>query len=1236
MEKKSYPKVSSLIKLFCFKEYLINKCKEKIPNVEKDITFVKKAILDIYLNHLKYDELSSYLTKNNEILNCIKEGDKLKYDKLNDDNINNIIQKINKDKKNNLILKIESINLDKIIKDINQEDRKHWNYKKYKYEKGHASIKLQLVDNFEILNSDLYNLLTKQQIKIKSTFLGNCAFFGGKIFAFLLNVKSMFFEIGKFENRNIKIDYITDNNEIEDLINNVDFITKNSEEFLKKIKKNKEIFNINIGIKNISFYNVEKLKTEDESIQNYCDKFDKKIKDLVLLAIFQNIYFQNKNKEEEVFLLDKNYFDQFSFSQINSMISDNKNLQNIILNIKPENISINLINEVIYKMDKDNLKKISKTFSGIKNNKLSYKPKKEEIILFKSKKINLFKNFILINQNVFNDYFSSDFNIHLDNQNISFININNKDILKISNNKQFTLFIGYFNYIDYSYKIEKILDFESSDDLNSELKFLETIQIDSYYNDRLIDNIKDGDISPIFSSNKIIGYSYNYNQNIKDYSQKNEYIKFLFDNILIGNLLLYSFYIQIEKKLKESNKISPELYYIIDQQLLTDIKIESRYKKLKDDLEKEKINLDDLYNDEINIKNIYSFLKACPPYIFRTNSNIKMNTQYINYNKEIDYMELNYFDYKENKKNSIAAYHKFGIIGKPILELYLGKEKVKNNNKLLECFFNNDYIIINLPYNLNNKFVSLLGTLDFDDNNFKLEYFMVYYDEKYRKGHIQNIISNKIDNYINNLHLTNKNSPISNNNKILGTITKYGEVENKNININEIGNVINNNKIIFENNFNNSNNSLNNNYNINYNNFNYINNLNNFIFINNFNNNYNNINNYNSINFNNNLNNFNFNYNSNNNMNINQIINQNPNKRIIDLKYSFNLSPKIGLQNIGATCYMNATLQCFCHIKKFVEYFKYKFIPAKTSNNEDKLSPSFKILIDNLWPDNYNDNYNQMQIKYFAPNEFKEKISRMNPLFNGIAANDAKDLVNFIIMTIHSELNKKNESNQNDDYSQIDQSNRELVFKCFIKEFTNNNKSIISELFYSNNCSVSECSLCHKKIYNYQIYFFIIFPLEEVRKYKNINNNIVSIYDCFDYDRKQNVMSGENSMYCNYCRKSCDFTMTTNLVTCPQILIIILNRGKGKEYDIKINFDQSLNLNNYIEYVNTGYNYELIGVITHIGESSMSGHFIAYCKDPISNNWHKYNDAIVTEVNNFQEEVINFAMPYLLFYQKVN
>ena len=50
----------------------------------------------------------------------------------------------------------------------------------------------------------------------------------------------------------------------------------------------------------------------------------------------------------------------------------------------------------------------------------------------------------------------------------------------------------------------------------------------------------------------------------------------------------------------------------------------------------------------------------------------------------------------------------------------------------------------------------------------------------------------------------------------------------------------------------------------------------------------------------------------------------------------------------------------------------------------------------------------------------------------------------------------------------------------------------------------------------------------------------------------------------------------------------------------------------------------------------MGGHFISYCRDPLTKSWQKYNDAFVTDVNNFQNEIINFAMPYLLFYQKIN
>ena len=47
------------------------------------------------------------------------------------------------------------------------------------------------------------------------------------------------------------------------------------------------------------------------------------------------------------------------------------------------------------------------------------------------------------------------------------------------------------------------------------------------------------------------------------------------------------------------------------------------------------------------------------------------------------------------------------------------------------------------------------------------------------------------------------------------------------------------------------------------------------------------------------------------------------NQRIKSITEYFSFPPKIGLQNLGAACYMNATLQCFYNILHFVDFFKF-------------------------------------------------------------------------------------------------------------------------------------------------------------------------------------------------------------------------------------------------------------------------------------------------------------------------
>ena len=346
----------------------------------------------------------------------------------------------------------------------------------------------------------------------------------------------------------------------------------------------------------------------------------------------------------------------------------------------------------------------------------------------------------------------------------------------------------------------------------------------------------------------------------------------------------------------------------------------------------------------------------------------------------------------------------------------------------------------------------------------------------------------------------------------------------------------------------------------------------------------------------------------------------------------------IGLNNIGATCYMNATLECLSNTKELTEYFltNYKKDPNKKMANE------YYEVLKNLW------NVNSNAVSY-SPYSFKEVLSKENPLFAGIAANDSKDLINFLIERLHIELNvaKIEDMNKinNNEFYQSDQTNELSLLKEFLEDYTKKFNSPISNLFYGILETKSQCQGCSVIKYNFQIYSFLEFPLQQVNQYyfqqgkrplvtKEGKNPDVDLYECFEYNRKVDLMTGDNQMFCNICNKLCNTYYSTTLYSGPNNLIINLNRGKGAVYECKVNFPSQLNILNYITY-NAGMAvYELYAVICHLGPSSMSGHFVAYCKNRIDNQWYLYNDAIITKCT--RKYQYNDGMPYILFYRAIS
>ena len=366
---------------------------------------------------------------------------------------------------------------------------------------------------------------------------------------------------------------------------------------------------------------------------------------------------------------------------------------------------------------------------------------------------------------------------------------------------------------------------------------------------------------------------------------------------------------------------------------------------------------------------------------------------------------------------------------------------------------------------------------------------------------------------------------------------------------------------------------------------------------------------------------------------LNDIINE-----LNDLK-SEKIPILVGLNNIGATCYMNATLQCLSNTSELTKYFlkEYKY---NESDKDKIMSNEYYKVIYNLW-NRQNNN------KSYSPDSFKNILSQENDLFAGVAANDSKDLINFLLERFHKELNKGENDNlkiNNYTISQNDQLYEDRVLQAFLTDFKRRYNSVISNLFYGLLETKSHCQGCGNIKFNFQIYSFIEFPLEQVNNYcfnngkrnnasiNNINKNPdIELYECFEYYGRTDMMIGDNQMFCNICNCLCNAFYITNLYSAPNYLIINLNRGKGAVYECNVNFPEQLNLFNYVFFKNGNTVFELYAVICHFGPSSMSGHFIAYCKNRIDKKWYKYNDAIVSLCEK-NDEYKN-GMPYILFYQ---
>ena len=261
------------------------------------------------------------------------------------------------------------------------------------------------------------------------------------------------------------------------------------------------------------------------------------------------------------------------------------------------------------------------------------------------------------------------------------------------------------------------------------------------------------------------------------------------------------------------------------------------------------------------------------------------------------------------------------------------------------------------------------------------------------------------------------------------------------------------------------------------------------------------------------------------------------NQKYIPNEENNNKKPK-GLLNLGLSCYMNSLLQCLYHIKELREYF----IKNKDNyNQEQKVCKEFAKVMYGLKND---------EKDYLEPREFKNLIGEKNSLFSGRKGADVKDLFFTLIDNFLNELSNDDDNDNKSIYSIISFSFPQNVFEQNLKEVDQEN--IINKLFLGYYETKYNCSRRKTNIYSFQNESFILFELGKIEKY--FGNDKLSIESCFKYYYRDQK---DTFFYCNICRKTHNGMANEKIYRPPKILVVILDRGKGKTFKGEIKIKKS-------------------------------------------------------------------------------
>lgn len=334
---------------------------------------------------------------------------------------------------------------------------------------------------------------------------------------------------------------------------------------------------------------------------------------------------------------------------------------------------------------------------------------------------------------------------------------------------------------------------------------------------------------------------------------------------------------------------------------------------------------------------------------------------------------------------------------------------------------------------------------------------------------------------------------------------------------------------------------------------------------------------------------------------------------------------KVGLRNLGNTCFMNSVLQCLSNTRPLLEWCLndgYLLdINTTTSGMKGALIKAFVNLLKSLW--------GSSSESYVSPNAFKTQIQKFAPRFMGYSQQDSQEFLRYLLEGIHEDVNRITTKPRPVilDDNRLDSKNDRDKAKEYWNAYLTRDSSHIVDIFVGQLKSELKFAECGHRSVTFDPFWDLSLPIPK-------NKSEVSLDDCLRLFMKEEELEAEERPMCTKCKARRSCTKSFSIHRFPQILVIHLKRFSQERYGRKltalVDFPvKGLNLSDYTSEGGQKVTYDLYAVSDHSG-GVHSGHYTAICKNPYSGEWNTFND---TRVSLARSNQAVSSEAYLLFYE---